>query len=156
MSVRRAAALTALLCAIAMGSLALPWFRADLHGREVVFGASSSSPVVWVIAPLGPAIVFWVLRAARRGALTGQVAWRSLTFAVAAAVVGCAVAIAVTLWPSIAVGPVGVTRAPQIPVGRLPAGFVAAGAFAGIASLLCSWMIGVANAIEDGDRTRRD
>jgi len=154
MSVRRAAAFTAMLCAIAVGSLALPWFRADLPGRDVAISAADVSPVTWFIAPLSVAIVALVLRASRRGALTASVAWRSLVLAVAAAVVSCAIALAGALFPAISVHAVGVAGAPPVPVDRLPAGFVAAGAFAGIASLLCSWLIGLANALEDdGGRT---
>jgi cytochrome bd-type quinol oxidase subunit 2 len=151
MSVRRAAAFTAMLCAIAVGSLALPWFRADLPGRDVVVSAPEVSPVSWLIAPLALVIVILVLRASRRGELTAAVAWRSLVGAVAAAVTACAIALAAALFPAVSVRAVGIPDAPQVPVEHLPASFVAAGAFAGIASLLCSWLIGLANAIEDGN-----
>jgi hypothetical protein len=79
------------------------------------------------------------------------VAWRSLVGAVAAAVTACAIALAAALFPAVSVRAVGIPDAPQVPVEHLPASFVAAGAFAGIASLLCSWLIGLANAIEDGN-----
>ena len=150
MSVRRAAALTAMLCAIAVGSLALPWLRADLLGRDVMISAAEVSPVTWLIAPLSIAIVVLVLRASRRGGLTGSVAWRSLVLAVGAAALACAIALVGTLAPALSVRAVGIADPPVVPVDRLPAGFVAAGALAGVASLLCSWLIGVANVIEDG------
>ncbi len=150
MSVRRAAALTAVLCAIAIGSLALPWFRADLNERRVDVPALQVSPVLWLIVPIAITIVALVLRAARAGALTGSTAWRSLTAAALAGGVGCVVALCATLLPSIVVRAADVTNAPDVPVDRLPAGFVAAGAFAGVTALVCSWLIGVANAIDDG------
>lgn len=152
MSVRRAVALATLLCAIGAGALALPWFRAAVSGRDVTLSGPEVGPVTWSIAPAAILIVGLVVSAARRGNLTAPSAWWSLMTAAAAAMFACAAALLTVWFPGAGVRAEGVAGAPLVPLDRLPAGLVAAGAFAGVAALVCSWMIGIANVVESGDR----
>ncbi len=153
MSVRRAAAFALALCALGVAGVALPWFRVARPDREITFGAPDVAAGLWLVAPAAVGIALLVLVGARHGHLTDRVAWRALLSAALLAATVSLTCLIVMIAPAVSAQARGVAQAPLVPVDRLPAGFVTAGAFAGLAALLLSWLIGLANAVQEGDRT---
>ncbi len=147
MNARRAAGLIVLLCATAIAALAIPWFRAALPDRNVAFAGPEVAPVLWALIPLAIGVALPVISVARRGWLPDDVAWRSGLVALASAVLAFGICTVTILWPEAQAVATGVPDAPPVPLSRQPAGFVAAGAMAGAAALLCAWLAAIIAAL---------
>lgn len=140
MSARVAAAMVVVLGAVCVASLALPWYRADLPGRDVRFAATDVAPVLWVLIPVIAAVVVPVVAIVRRGWLDDAAVRRLALWSLAVATVGFTVAATALAWPPARAMAVDVAGAPRVPLLREPAGFVAVGALAGIMATLFAWI----------------
>lgn len=149
MSVQRVAALTAVLCAAAVGALALPWFTADLGERTVSVSATDASLLAWLVVPVSIAVVATVIVASRPGALATRRSWRLLIVAAGLASSATMLTLIMAVFPSIAVQPVGIDGGPQVAVHVAPPIFVTLGALSASTALICLWLTGIANALDD-------
>ncbi len=127
------------LSALVAVSLPLDWFRADLPGRRVTFGALHAAPGLWAVLVCAVTLVgltAWLsVNAARRPERAIRVV---MVLVIGVAALGVALSVVTLAWGVADVTAQGVEAAPRVALHADGLAFAATGALAAIAAGMCA------------------